>query len=305
MPQSQSSTVDPESPQLVDTSEGGISDSEDEGADSGTPELNQLVLTAEEQLDYDSFALASPSVTRAPLWSFAEKTPSGSQTRPETQSATIQAQPVTSTPVKPSSSQIITLITWRATSHLSLWLYHLSLLPQNEQQRTSHFSLFISTLIPLEQVDIASGSYAIHVSHLVEHEALARKTTAAFSSALSIAEYVYNQPEISEESKAGLHHRKLDLVAGSNFAWRTVHNNMLMRNSIALDNLSRTIPPIDSGQKVALLPAIFKDTIPTELSLHPEKVNQIVGTWGTLAVDMFAIVHNTHLSLFLSSVPEP
>ena len=84
-----------------------------------------------------------------------------------------------------------------------------------------------------------------------------------------------------------------------------MHNNMLMHNSIALDNLSRTIPPIDSGQKVALLPATFKDTTPTELSLHPKKVNQIFGTWGTLAVDMFATVHNTHLSLFLSSVPEP
>ena len=165
------------------------------------------MLTAEEQLDYDSFALASPSVSRAPLWSFAEKTPSGSQTRPQTQSATIQAQPVTSTPAKPSGFQIITLITWRATfRNLSLWLYHLRLLPQNEQQRTSHFSLFISTLIRLEQVDIASGSFAIHVSLLVYHEALARKTTAAFSSALSIAEYVYNQPEISKECKGGLHH---------------------------------------------------------------------------------------------------
>ena len=82
----------------------------------------------------------------------------------------------------------------------------------------------------------------------------------AFSNALSIAEYVYNQPEISEVSKEALHYLKLDLVAGSNFAWRTVHNNMLMRRSVALDNLSRTIPLIDSDQKVALLHAPFKGT---------------------------------------------
>ena len=35
---------------------------------------------------------------------------------------------------------------------------------------------------------------------------------------------------------------------------------MLMRRSVALDNLSKTIPPIDSDQKVALLHAPFKGT---------------------------------------------
>ena len=77
---------------------------------------------------------------------------------------------------------------------------------------------------------------------------------------LAMAEYVCNQPEISEESKAGLHHLKLDLVAGSNFAWRTVHNNMLMHCSVAMENLSRTIPLIDLDKKVALLHAPFKST---------------------------------------------
>ena len=89
---------------------------------------------------------------------------------------------------------------------------------------------------------------------------MARKTAAALSNALPIAEYVYNQPEISEESRVGLHHLKLDLVAGANFAWRTVHNHMLMCRSMALDNLSKTIPPIDLDQKVALLHAPFKGT---------------------------------------------
>ena len=69
---------------------------------------------------------------------------------------------------------------------------------------------------------------------------------------MPIAEYVYNQPEVSDESRVGLHHLKLDLVAGANFAYRTVHYHMLMRHSVALDNLSKTIPPIDPDQKVAL-----------------------------------------------------
>ena len=37
-----------------------------------------------------------------------------------------------------------------------------------------------------------------------------------------------------------------------------MHNNMLMRRSVALDNLSRTIPPMDSNQKVDLLHTPFK-----------------------------------------------
>ena len=119
---------------------------------------------------------------------------------------------------------------------------------------------------PHERVVITSGSFSIHASQLKEHEALARKTAAAFSNTLSIAEYVYNQPEVSEESKAGLQHLILDLVTGSNFAWRMVHNNMLMRCSVALDNLSRTIPVIDSDQTVVFLHAPFRGTTLSGLS---------------------------------------
>ena len=60
-PQAQSITVNPESPQIVGLSEGEIFRVRD-------PELVQLLLIAEEQLDYDSFTLALPSVTQAPLW---------------------------------------------------------------------------------------------------------------------------------------------------------------------------------------------------------------------------------------------
>ena len=89
---------------------------------------------------------------------------------------------------------------------------------------------------------------------------MARKTATAFSNALPIAEYVYNQPELSEESRLGLHQIKLHLVAGANLAWRMVHNHMLMRHSVVLDNLSKTNPSVDPDQKMALLQAPFKGT---------------------------------------------
>ena len=39
------------------------------------------------------------------------------------------------------------------------------------------------------------------------------------------------------------------MVAAFNLSWRAVHDNMLMRRSIALENLTRTISPIDEDQK--------------------------------------------------------
>ena len=70
-----------------------------------------------------------------------------------------------------------------------------------------------------------------------------------------------DQPdEFSEESRLGLHQIKLDLVAGTNYAWRTVHYHLLIRRSVVLDNLSKTIPLIDPDQRVALFHAPFKGT---------------------------------------------
>ena len=84
---------------------------------------------------------------------------------------------------------------------------------------------------PREGIDETSGSFSIHVFQSKEHETVAWKTAAAFSNALSIAEYVYNPPELSEESRLGLHQIKLDPVAGAEYAWRLVHIHMLMRRS--------------------------------------------------------------------------
>ena len=59
---------------------------------------------AQEELDgYDSFT--SPVANKMPLWKFAEQTPSGSQAQSKTKTATTQAQPVTSTLVRPAAPQ--------------------------------------------------------------------------------------------------------------------------------------------------------------------------------------------------------
>ena len=67
-------------------------------------------------------------------------------------------------------------------------------------------------------------------------------------------------PGMPDGAKAVMLHLKLDLVACCNFAWREAHNKMLLRRSIALDNLRRTLPPIDEDQRLALLHAPFKGT---------------------------------------------
>ena len=65
--QSQSNSRDKDpSHDLEDSSEGEISDfyhHEDPELNQGNPELDQLVHTAEEQQDFDSFTQASPSVS--------------------------------------------------------------------------------------------------------------------------------------------------------------------------------------------------------------------------------------------------
>ena len=53
---------------------------------------------------------------------------------------------------------------------------------------------------------------------------------------------------------------KMDIIPCLNYAWREAHNKMLLRHSIALDCLRRTLPPIDVDQKLALLHAPFKGT---------------------------------------------
>ena len=104
---------------------------------------------------------------------------------------------------------------------------------------------------PRIRVDISSGSASLTASQLIEQEALSQKNAAAASNALSMAKYIYNYPGMPEGAKAVMLHPKLDLVA---------HNKMLLRCSVALDNLRRTLPPIDEDQRLALLHAPFNGT---------------------------------------------
>ena len=89
---------------------------------------------------------------------------------------------------------------------------------------------------------------------------MSRKSAAAASTALSIAEYIDNYPGMPEGARAAMLLLKLDIISFLNYAWREVHNKMLLHRSIALDCLERTLPPIDQDQKLALPHAPFRGT---------------------------------------------
>ena len=113
---------------------------------------------------------------------------------------------------------------------------------------------------PRTRVDISSGSASLTASQLIDQEAMSRKSTAAASTALSLAEFIDYYPGMPEGARAAMLLLKLDIVSFLHYAWREVHNKMLLRRSIALDCLERTLPPIDEDQKLALLHAPFKGT---------------------------------------------
>ena len=94
----------------------------------------------------------------------------------------------------------------------------------------------------------------------MDQETMSRKSAAAASTALSIAEFIDNYPGMPEVARAAMLLLKLDIISFLNYAWREVHNKMLLRRSIALDCLERTLPPIDEDQKLALLHSPFKGT---------------------------------------------
>ena len=89
---------------------------------------------------------------------------------------------------------------------------------------------------------------------------MSRKSAAAASTALSPADFSDNYPGMPEGVRAAMLLLKLDIVCFLQHAWREVHNKMLLRCSVALDCLERTLPPIDEDQKLALLHAPFKGT---------------------------------------------
>ena len=113
---------------------------------------------------------------------------------------------------------------------------------------------------PHTRADISSGSASLSASQLIDQEAMSRKNAAAASTALSLAEYIDNYPGMPDGARAAMLLLKLDIVSCLHYAWREAHNKMLLRRSIALDCLRRTLPPIDEAQKLALFHAPFKGT---------------------------------------------
>ena len=84
---------------------------------------------------------------------------------------------------------------------------------------------------------------------------MSRKKAAAASTALSLAEFIDNYPGMPEGARAVtvMLLLKLDIISCLNYTWREAHNKMLLRRSIALDCLRRTLPPTDVDQKLDLL----------------------------------------------------
>ena len=113
---------------------------------------------------------------------------------------------------------------------------------------------------PRTRVDISSGSALLTASQLIDQEAMSRKNATVASTQLSLAEYIDNYPGMPKGARAVMLLLKLDIISCLNYAWREAHNKMLLRRSIALDCLRRTLPPIDDDQKLALLHAPFKGT---------------------------------------------
>ena len=114
---------------------------------------------------------------------------------------------------------------------------------------------------PHTRVDISSGSASLTASQLIDQESMSRKNAEAASTAVSLAEYIDNYPRMPEGARAVMLLLKLDIISCLNYAWSEAHNNMLLRPSIALDCLSRTLPSIDDDQELALPHAAFKGTM--------------------------------------------
>ena len=78
-PKGKEPSRDKEPSQDLEDSSEGEEDHEDPQLDQGNPDLDQLMLTAEEQCDLDSFDLASPSVSlprgKTPLWKVSQENP--------------------------------------------------------------------------------------------------------------------------------------------------------------------------------------------------------------------------------------
>ena len=65
---------------------------------------------------------------------------------------------------------------------------------------------------------------------------MSRKSAAAASTALSIAEFIDNYLGMPEGARAAMLLLKLDIVSFLHYAWREVHNKMLLES---LERLSR------------------------------------------------------------------
>ena len=62
----------------------------------------------------------------------------------------------------------------------------------------------------------------------MDQETMSRKSAAAASTALSIAEFIDNYPGMPEGARAAMLLLKLDIISFLNYAWREVQQNVIM-----------------------------------------------------------------------------
>ena len=262
-----------------DQSEGEITEGEADPADSGLPTLEQLKMSKEEQQDYDAFSLASVSVPTRPWRAMGDSR--SSQSLPW-HSTTADIANLNNDIVRGKLNKSLKPLNpskpWSPKDFFGASGYYVhntqGYLAKPESlefpsrappaERTAEDQPFFHVPRhpeePRTRVDITSGSASLTASQLQDQETMSRKSAAAASTALSIAEYRDNYPGMPEGARAAMLLLKLDIISFLNYAWREVHNKMLLRRSIALDCLERTLPSIDQDQKLALLHAPFRGT---------------------------------------------
>ena len=138
---------------------------------------------------------------------------------------------------------------------------------------------------PRTRVDISSGSASVTASQLIDQEAMSRKNAAAANTALSFAEYINNYPGMPEGARAVMLLLKLDIISCLNYTWREAHNKMLLRCSIALDCLRRTLPPIPPRIKVTNNEGV----LPPQMTPVGGRLSNFVEGWKRITNDPYVL----------------
>ena len=108
-----------------------------------------------------------------------------------------------------------------------------------------------------------------------------RKPVAAANSALSMTENVFYKPQLSDKSRAILHHIKLDMVAVFHLSWWAGVITSWFAASLLL-KICLFVPPIYEDQKMDLLHVPFKGT--TLFGGELAKLQKVTTEWANALI---------------------